>query len=198
MSAALSLELGVLALGAVALIGVVGLKAGVVMGLLRGAFGARAALPTLWVGVVAAAVGVIVASHPIEEVAARAATYDRASSGWRADDVQAVAEPLGAFFVRNSDDATRARFADLGAVSPSDWRAALPAFIAKSLTDAFKIGFWLLLPLMAVDILVGLVLASGDLPQVPARALSLPLKVLVFITADGWSLLLEGLLTGYR
>jgi type III secretory pathway component EscR len=183
-------------LGALALVGVVGVKAAVVLGLLRGGFGGRGALPGPWVALIAAAVGLVVASAPLEASLARIDGRDPAVM--RPDDWAEAAAPVAAFFARNSDLEARQRLAARADLDPDDWRAALPAFIARALTDGFRVGFWLLLPLMAVDVLVGLVLASGGLAQVPARALTLPLKALVFITADGWALLIEGLVTGYQ
>ncbi|MFN5756897.1 MAG: flagellar biosynthetic protein FliO [Planctomycetia bacterium] len=70
----------------------------------------------------------------------------------------------------------------------------LPAFLVSELETAFAIGFRLLLPFLVVDLLVATLVVSTGLVMLPPTLVSLPLKLLVFVMADGWSLVVRTLL----
>jgi flagellar biosynthetic protein FliP len=73
-----------------------------------------------------------------------------------------------------------------------------PAFILNELRVAFQIGFVILLPFLLIDLVVSSVLLSLGMLMVPPATISLPLKVLMFVLVDGWSLILQGVLTSFR
>ena len=75
--------------------------------------------------------------------------------------------------------------------------ALLPAFLVSELETAFAIGFRLLLPFLVLDILVAVLVTATGLVMLPPTVVSLPLKLLVFVAADGWTLVVRGLLDGF-
>jgi flagellar biosynthetic protein FliP len=75
--------------------------------------------------------------------------------------------------------------------------ALLPAFLVSELETAFAIGFRLLLPFLVLDILVAVLVSATGLVMLPPTMVSLPLKLLVFVAADGWTLVVRGLLDGF-
>jgi flagellar biosynthetic protein FliP len=74
----------------------------------------------------------------------------------------------------------------------------LPAFLVSELETAFTIGFRMLLPFLVLDILVATLVVSTGLVMLPPSLVSLPLKLLVFVAADGWTLVIRSLLDGVR
>lgn len=70
----------------------------------------------------------------------------------------------------------------------------LPAFLVSELETAFTIGFRMLLPFLVLDVLVATLVVSTGLVMLPPTLVSLPLKLLVFVMADGWSLVVKSLL----
>jgi len=74
----------------------------------------------------------------------------------------------------------------------------LPAFLVSELKTAFAIGFRLLLPFLVLDVLVATLVVSTGLVMLPPTLVALPLKLLVFVAADGWSLVVRTLLDGMR
>jgi flagellar biosynthetic protein FliP len=70
----------------------------------------------------------------------------------------------------------------------------LPAFLVSELETAFAIGFRLLLPFLVLDLIVATLVVSTGLVMLPPTLVSLPLKLLVFVMADGWSLVVRTLL----
>lgn len=73
----------------------------------------------------------------------------------------------------------------------------LPAFLVSELETAFTVGFRLLLPFLVLDILVATLVVSTGLVMLPPTLVSLPLKLLVFVAADGWTLIVKTLLSGF-
>lgn len=72
------------------------------------------------------------------------------------------------------------------------------AFMLNELRVAFKIGFVILLPFLLIDLVVSAILLSLGMLMVPPSTISLPLKVLMFVLIDGWSLVLEGVLGSFH
>lgn len=77
-------------------------------------------------------------------------------------------------------------------------RIAIPAFIVSELTTAFQMGVIVLLPFLVVDLAVASLLMSMGMMMVPPTMVSLPLKLLLFVLADGWNLLVGSLLQSFR
>ena len=73
----------------------------------------------------------------------------------------------------------------------------VPAFTVSELTSAFQIGFLIYLPFIAVDLIVSNVLLAMGMMMVSPMTISLPLKLLLFVTADGWTRLIHGLVLTY-
>jgi len=74
----------------------------------------------------------------------------------------------------------------------------LPAFLVSELEVAFMIGFRILLPFLVLDCVVATLVVTTGLVMLPPTLVSLPLKLLVFVMADGWTLVVRGLLDGVR
>jgi len=72
-----------------------------------------------------------------------------------------------------------------------------PAFMLNELRVAFTIGFVILLPFLLIDLVVASILLSLGMMMVPPTTISLPIKVLMFVLIDGWSLVMEGLLGSF-
>lgn len=72
------------------------------------------------------------------------------------------------------------------------------AFMLHELATAFKIGFVILLPFLLIDLVVSGILLSLGMMMVPPTTISLPIKVLMFVLIDGWSLVLSGVIGGFR
>jgi len=74
----------------------------------------------------------------------------------------------------------------------------VPAFMLNELRVAFRIGFVVMLPFLLIDLVVSSVLLALGMLMVPPSTLSLPIKVLMFVLIDGWSLVLQGVLGSFR
>ena len=68
-----------------------------------------------------------------------------------------------------------------------------PAFIISELRQAFIIGFIIYIPFIVIDMVVSSVLMSMGMMMLPPTTISLPFKILLFILADGWDLVIGNL-----
>lgn len=75
-------------------------------------------------------------------------------------------------------------------------RIAVPAFVLSELRTAFQMGLLVLLPFLVIDLVVATVLSSLGMVMLPPTLVSLPVKLLVFVMADGWNVLVMSLLRG--
>jgi flagellar biosynthesis protein FliP len=73
----------------------------------------------------------------------------------------------------------------------------IPAFMVSELTTAFRMGLFLYVPLLLVDLLVAAMLMSMGMMMVPPTMIALPLKIGVFLMADGWRLVVSSLVRSF-
>ncbi|GAB2731346.1 flagellar type III secretion system pore protein FliP [Comamonas sediminis] len=74
----------------------------------------------------------------------------------------------------------------------------IPAFMLSELRAAFQIGFVVFLPFLLIDLIVSSVLMTLGMMMMPPTAIALPIKILMFILVDGWSLLLRALVGSFH
>ena len=75
--------------------------------------------------------------------------------------------------------------------------ALIPAFMISELKAAFQMGFLILVPFLVIDLVVSSVLMSMGMMMLPPRSISLPFKLLLFVLADGWHLIVHSLVTSF-
>ncbi len=119
------------------------------------------------------------------------------------DGLRLAAEPFRQFMAANVRGPDLQLFLDLahlptpGTVDQASWRALLPAFCIGELRRGFEIGFYLYLPFLVIDVVVGSVLMSLGMMMLPPSGISLPFKLIFFVLVDGWRLVCGGLVEGF-
>ncbi len=122
--------------------------------------------------------------------------------------IAAVVEPMRDFLRTNASEKEKARFltvardarpeADRAAVHADDLTILVPAFVVTELKEAFAIGFLIFLPFLVLDLVVANVLLALGMQMLNPTQVSLPFKLLLFVAIDGWGLLAQALVAGYR
>ncbi len=102
----------------------------------------------------------------------------------------------------NSDDVYPFLEKDLAAREDLTWNAVptlsmIPAFVISELKVAFEMGFRIFLPFLIIDMLIASVLVSMGMLMVPPVLVSLPFKLLLFVLADGWRLVVGTLMGSF-
>ena len=77
------------------------------------------------------------------------------------------------------------------------WQVLAPAFLVSELKAAFRIGFTLFLPLVLIDLFVANLLLAIGYEQLSPHLIGFPLKILLFVMVDGWSLITANLIATY-
>ena len=101
---------------------------------------------------------------------------------------------------RQSDLALFVRLAKLPANSTADnvpIRVLVPAFVTSELKSAFQIGFMIFIPFLVIDIVVASVLMSLGMMMLSPVLVALPFKLMLFVLADGWNLLIGSLAASF-
>lgn len=101
---------------------------------------------------------------------------------------------------RESDLRLYAELADLPQMQgPEDvpFRILVPAFVTSELKTAFQIGFTVFIPFLIIDLVVASVLMALGMMMVPPVTIALPFKLMLFVLADGWNLLLGSLVASF-
>ena len=175
----------------------------VVLFLLRQGLGSPTAPPNLVLMGLAVLLTVFVMSPALKTINAEA--YQPYLAGALSFNAAAekAASPLKSFMLRQ----TRAE--DLGLFTENDksidpkrvdsvpLAALAPAFLTSELKTAFQIGFMVVLPFLVIDLVVAAVLTALGMIMLPPQLVSLPLKLLLFVTVDGWYLLVGSLLGSF-
>jgi type III secretion protein R len=116
-------------------------------------------------------------------------------------------EPLREFLLKHASGKARSMFyglslrlrspAERASISDRDFLVVVPAFLSSELRRAFEIGFLLLIPFLVVDLVIANLLTALGMHMLSPTSVSLPFKLLLFVLADGWQLLLRGLIESY-
>ncbi len=75
--------------------------------------------------------------------------------------------------------------------------ALLPAYALSEIKSAFKIGFYLYLPFVIVDLVISSILLALGMMMMSPMIISVPIKLVLFVALDGWALLSTGLVGQY-
>lgn len=111
--------------------------------------------------------------------------------------------PVRAFMLRQTRQSDFELFARIGQL-PADmtaedapFRVLVPAFVTSELKTAFQIGFMIFIPFLAIDMVVASVLMSLGMMMLSPVLVALPFKLMLFVLADGWNLLLGSLAASF-
>ena len=113
-------------------------------------------------------------------------------------------EPLRGFMLRQTRQTDLALMVHLGKIpqpkQPADLpvHVVIPAFALSEIKTAFQMGFVLFVPFLVIDLVVASVLMSMGMLMLPPVLISLPFKLLLFVLADGWHLVVRALVAGFR
>lgn len=112
--------------------------------------------------------------------------------------------PMKRFMLKQTETETLNLFLDLsGTEKPENIEDApmtvvIPSFMTSELKRAFTAGFMIFLPFMLVDIIVSSTLMSMGMVMLPPAMISLPFKLLLFVTVNGWELLFKNLVSSFH
>lgn len=120
--------------------------------------------------------------------------------------IEAGTAPLRTFMLKQTRDKDLKLFMTINGTSSDEIKdyedisitTIIPAFIISELRTAFIIGFLIYLPFIVIDMVVASTLMSMGMMMLPPTTISLPFKILLFVLADGWNLIVNQLVQSFQ
>jgi len=112
--------------------------------------------------------------------------------------------PMREFMLKQTRQSDVMLFARLAKLDPAvksaevPFKVLVPAFVTSELKSAFQIGFLVFLPFLIIDMIVASVLMSLGMMMLSPVLIALPFKLMLFVLADGWNLLLGSLAASFN
>ncbi|HET7624114.1 MAG TPA: flagellar type III secretion system pore protein FliP [Verrucomicrobiae bacterium] len=110
--------------------------------------------------------------------------------------------PLRTFMLKQTRPKDVELFVELSKIGPTPvdqlpLKIVIPSFIISELRTAFQMGFLIFVPFILIDLVVATVLMSMGMMMMPPTAISLPLKILLFVLIDGWNLVVTSVIKSF-
>ncbi len=120
--------------------------------------------------------------------------------------IEAAEKPLKSFMLKQTRDKDLKLFMEINQTNQESISSyedipitvVIPAFIISELRTAFIIGFVIYLPFIVIDMVVAATLMSMGMMMLPPTTISLPFKILLFVMADGWNLIVGELVKSFN
>jgi len=181
----------------------------VVLGLLRQALATHQLPPNQVLFALALLMTLVIMAPVYRDIQSSAISPYFAGKITRPDALSAADARIRTFMIRqieggdNTDDVYLFLPADKGQRQDLTWAdvptlSLLPAFVVSELKIAFLMGFRIFLPFLVIDMLTASVLVSMGMLMLPPVLISLPFKLLLFVLADGWHLVVGTLMTSFN
>jgi flagellar biosynthetic protein FliP len=116
--------------------------------------------------------------------------------------LEEAAKPIRTFMLRQTRPKDVELFASLAGLQQTEasklpLKVVIPSFVISELRTAFQMGFLIFIPFVLIDLVVATVLMSMGMMMMPPATISLPLKILLFVLVDGWSLIVKSLVLSF-
>jgi flagellar biosynthetic protein FliP len=176
----------------------------VVLNFLRMALGTQTTPPTQLLIALAVLLSGVVMTPVLDQANREALQPYREGRLTQAEAYHAALVPFRHFMVANTREQNLEVFTELSGADSARSTDDVPtvtlmaAFATSELTTAFQIGFVIFLPFMVIDLIVASVLVSMGMFMLPPVMVSLPFKLLLFVLADGWTLIVQNLVLSFH
>ncbi len=175
----------------------------IVLSLMRQALGTQSAPPNQVVVGLSLFLTFFVMSPTLDKVYADAYVPYTQNSLTFEQAVDAAQVPMRSFMTKQTRQSDFELFAKLAKLPPgatpadAPMRVLIPAFATSELKTAFQIGFLIFIPFLVIDMVVASVLMSLGMMMLSPVLVALPFKLMLFVLADGWNLLLGSLAASF-
>lgn len=194
-------------------------KISIVLNILRNALGAQQVPPASVISAIAIILTLYVMfptielcrqkAEPLLNESGQGDLLSRQNAARLIETAEAVKGPIKDFLRKNSSVSSIKMFlslarskmtGDIKGKKPAlenDLRVLLPSFLITELQEAFFIGFLMFLPFLIIELVISNILLSLGMHMLSPTTISLPFKLLLFVSVSGWEILSKGLIMGY-
>lgn len=176
----------------------------IILSFTRSAIGVQSTPPNMVLTGIALFLTIFIMSPVIEEIGAEAYTPYIQGEISQQEAVTRMVGPLKRFMLRNTQDDSLNMFVRMSDTeiqeNAEDYplTVVIPAFMTSELKRGFMSGFLIYLPFLLIDIVVATTLMAMGMVMLPPSMVSLPFKLLLFVTVDGWGLLFSSIVAGFK
>lgn len=175
----------------------------IVLGLLRQALGTQAAPPNQVIVGLSLFLTFFVMGPTIDKVYAEAWQPYSENKIPFDEALKRGEKPMREFMLKQTRQSDVMLFSRLAKIDPAmpaaevPFKVLVPAFVTSELKSAFQIGFLIFIPFLIIDMVVASVLMSLGMMMLSPVLVALPFKLMLFVLADGWNLLLGSLAASF-
>ena len=112
--------------------------------------------------------------------------------------------PIRSFMTKQTRESDLSLFYNISGVekptTPADipLSTLMPAFMVSELKTAFQVGFLIYIPFLIIDMVISSILMAMGMMMLPPTVVSLPFKIILFVLADGWTLIVNSLVKSFN
>ncbi len=176
----------------------------IILSFLRNALGVQQTPPNMVLIGISIFLTLFIMDPVIGEINTEAYTPYKNSEITQEEAIERAQIPLKRFMLKNTEKSSMNMFMEISnaeAVENEEdlpMTVVIPSFMTSELKKAFSAGFLLYIPFLLIDIVVSSTLMSMGMMMLPPAMISLPFKLLLFITVNGWELLFSTIANSFK
>jgi flagellar biosynthetic protein FliP len=188
----------------------------IILSFLRTAMGVQQTPPNMVLVGIALFLTLFIMNPVISDINTQAYTPYKNNEITQEEAISRAQVPLKRFMLRNTEKSSLILFTDIAGQEVPDeaeyeddnayvealidlpMSVVIPSFMTSELKRGFTAGFLLYIPFLLIDIVVSSTLMSMGMMMLPPAMISMPFKLLLFITVNGWELLFSNIVSGFK
>ena len=177
----------------------------IILSFLRNAIGVQQTPPNMVLVGIAVFLTLFIMDPVIKQINTEAYTPYKNQEISQEEAIARAQVPLKEFMLSNTEEGSLELFVSMsGAEEVAENRldlpmtVVIPSFMTSELKRGFTAGFLLYIPFLLIDIVVSSTLMSMGMMMLPPAMISMPFKLLLFVTVDGWELLFSTIVNSFR
>ncbi len=176
----------------------------IILSFLRNALGIQQTPPNMVLVGIALFLTLFIMDPVIKQINTEAYTPYKNQEITQEEAITRASVPIKKFMLENTEKSTVKLFTDMAKIEAPEnvedlpMRVVIPSFMTSELKRAFMAGFLLFIPFLLIDIIVSSTLMSMGMIMLPPAMISLPFKLLLFVTVNGWELLFSQIVKSFN
>ncbi|MCI9620370.1 MAG: flagellar type III secretion system pore protein FliP [Dorea sp.] len=176
----------------------------IILSFLRNAMGVQQTPPNMVIVGIAIFLTLFIMDPVIKEINTQAYTPYKNQEISQEEAIARAQIPLKEFMLTNTEKSSLNMYVEMSGneeveeVTELPMTVIIPSFITSELKKGFTAGFLLYIPFLLIDIVVSSTLMSMGMMMLPPAMISMPFKLLLFVTVDGWQLLFSTIVNSFR
>ena len=176
----------------------------IILSFLRNAMGVQQTPPNMVLVGIAIFLTLFIMDPVIKEINTEAYIPYKNQEITQEEAIKRAQVPLKEFMLTNTEKSSLNMYVEMSGneeveeVTELPMTVVIPSFITSELKKGFTAGFLLYIPFLLIDIVVSSTLMSMGMMMLPPAMISMPFKLLLFVTVDGWQLLFSTIVNSFR